>query len=93
MIERLRKARELSGLNQRQLSLAADLSEWHVSKLERDLSTSIEHTTAAKLAGALGVTLDWLVLGNGPEPKQRTVRTAAKAAYSAYLARKEKGAA
>ncbi len=65
---RVRRARKLLGISQRELSRRAGLgSERHVALIESGGRTEIEMTTARKLAATLGVSLDWLLGGITPE--------------------------
>lgn len=59
---RLKFARARLGISARELDRRADLTEGHTSLLETG-TRGIEALTAAKLAEALGVSLDWLVRG------------------------------
>lgn len=67
MGHRLRHARERRGLGSRELARRAGVNEAYPSQIEGGFRTRIEAATLAKLAGALEVSLDWLVNG-GPEP-------------------------
>jgi len=76
--ERLRWAREASGLSQRALSARAQLkSPRHVGLIELDTYKTIEGTTAAQIAGVLGVSLDWLLSGTGEQPTAEAIRESA----------------
>ena len=74
---RLRTAREARKLNQRDLAEKAGLSVAYVHKVERTLDPGMERDAiahprtdcVAKLAEALNVPQEWLLLGIGPEPK------------------------
>ena len=69
---RLQRARSLSGVSARALSRLAGLAEGHVSLIEAD-RPKVEARTAAKLALALGVTMEWLVSGVGEGPSDVTI--------------------
>lgn len=56
--------------------------------IETGRRTNLEAKTARAISSVLGVTLDWLLSGAGPEPKQRAVVAAVEAARAT-----EKGAA
>jgi transcriptional regulator with XRE-family HTH domain len=73
--DRVRIARELSGLSARRVSHLAGLAPSHVALIERG-GTDVSANTAASLAGVLGCSLDWLVRGVGRPPSRRTVRRA-----------------
>lgn len=92
MGERLRVVREMTHLSARQLAALAKTSPGHVSNVESGrLSDNVRSGTAAKLAEVLGVSLDWLVSGIGPEPIGIEVRAAV--ARAEMRAEAEKGAA
>lgn len=67
--ERLRRARKVRGLGLRALAKAAGVSHATVSLLESGRQDAIEVKAAVALARALGVTVEWLVTGDGEEPK------------------------
>lgn len=75
--ERLRWAREASGLSQRALSGRAKLSPRHVGLIELDTYKTIEGTTAAQIAGVLGLSLDWLLKGAGDAPTAAAIKESA----------------
>jgi transcriptional regulator with XRE-family HTH domain len=79
---RLKYARELAGLNKAALSQLAGLpSDAHVGMIERSKAGQGTTTrTAAKLAAALGVSVGWLISGEGRVPSRRTIREAVSAA-------------
>lgn len=75
--ERLKKAREARGLGQKELSTNAGVSNAYVGMVERVLEVDAPpHTQIRnpgveqlqKLALALDVPEEWLVLGIGPDP-------------------------
>lgn len=59
---RLREARTAAGLSQAELALRAEISERAIQYIERGRYLPYLHT-ADKLAGVLGVSLDWLARG------------------------------
>ena len=69
---RLREARERAGLSARALSLKAGLAPGHVGTIEGNPDTGPTLSTAAALAEALGVRLEWLASGSGPERVRRS---------------------
>jgi transcriptional regulator with XRE-family HTH domain len=84
MGERLREAREMAGLKQRELDRLASLCGGHVWQIEsgrRDRNPTL--STLDRLATALGLRLDWLVHGKGPPPKPDEVARAALKAAAA----------
>jgi transcriptional regulator with XRE-family HTH domain len=82
--ERVKYAREHRGLTAKGLSVSAGLSNSYVSQLERALE---EHTADVatienpgldkleKLAEALGVPVEWLAFGVGPDPFEEVPAT------------------
>lgn len=79
--DRIRHARLLvDGLSGRELSALAGASRsvtWQIESGEvRDLATEL----ASRFAEALGVSLEWLVRGVGPDPDPAAVRAAVEAA-------------
>lgn len=84
---RLQKAREMSGLSRRALSVMAGLAESHVGQLERGVGPKPGAGVLAAICGVLGVSLDWLVLGQGPEPEEEAVLAAVEAARAGASAR------
>lgn len=82
--ERLSSARNIAGLSQRQLAKLAGVSPAYVANVERGLF-GIGARRCLKIACVLGVPPEWLLLGQGEQPSERTIRKASKAA--------EKGAA
>ncbi len=61
----------------------AGLSSGYVSLLERGAYSDLRCETVVGLAEALGVTLDWLVLGRGDEPAWTASDDAAPSVYFA----------
>ena len=72
---RLRSARSRLDISARELDRRAGLTEGHTSLMESGKRERLEAATAAKLAQALGVTLDWLVIGEGDGPEERPSKT------------------
>lgn len=66
--ERLNWARRAAGMSRRALSVKAGLAEPHVGMIERNLEADPQGSTAAALAEALGVSIEWLVTGRGEPP-------------------------
>jgi transcriptional regulator with XRE-family HTH domain len=66
-------------MSQRQLSDAAGLTKNHVALIESGRRPRIAQQTVSALARALGVSLDWLVdgQGSGPESSARAPNHAA----------------
>lgn len=80
---RIREARELAGISARELDRLAGLSENHTSLLE-SVVRDVRAETAVAVARTLGVSLDWLLVGEGKAPSERSVRAAVEAARAAY---------
>lgn len=64
---RVRFARERAGLSQRQLSRAAGLSPSTVANIENETHDT-RLGTLKVIAGALGASHEWLLLGTGEAP-------------------------
>jgi transcriptional regulator with XRE-family HTH domain len=79
MHDRLAWALEAAGLSQRGASIAAGLTPAAVG-LIISRRGAIELDTARALAGALGVSLDWLASGTGDPPDPTAIRAAVEAA-------------
>jgi transcriptional regulator with XRE-family HTH domain len=77
---RLQETRELAGLAARELDRLVDTTEGHASLIESGVVRNVTLETASKLAGVLGVSLDWLVRGTGRAPSARSVRQAVELA-------------
>ena len=73
---RLAFARGLSGLSQRALSLRAGLTRPHVGMIESGARRELRYETMRALATTLGVSIPWLMIGEGVTPSERTIRTA-----------------
>jgi len=80
--ERIRWARSIAGLSSRKLDKAAGLRPGHVSMIESRDAHNLDTETATKLSHALGVSLDWLVNGDGREPSERALRAVGERAAS-----------
>lgn len=82
MHDRLERTLDAAGVSLRGVSVAAGLSPAAVG-LILSRRGRIELETASALARALGVSLDWLADGTGPDPDPDAVRAAVDAARSA----------
>jgi DNA-binding Xre family transcriptional regulator len=67
-------------LGTRELDRLAGLTAGHTSAIETGNRPNVEARTAAGLCRVLGVSIDWLVLGDGRAPTERTVRAAVHSA-------------
>lgn len=82
--ERLRAARELAGISCRTLDALAGITPGHTSAIEAGRRGNPESRTAIALAHALGLTIDWLLLGDGDAPTEMGVRAAVAKATRAH---------
>lgn len=72
---RLRWARLAAGLEPRELSKRAGLkSSTHVGLIEAEFRRAPAGATIAKLARALGVSMEWLQTGDGVMPDRAALR-------------------
>lgn len=78
--ERVRRAREAAALPRAALAEASGLHRGHILKIEGGARPELSAATADALARALGVSLDWLIRGEGPEPEPEAVRAAVERA-------------
>jgi hypothetical protein len=73
----------MAGMAARELDRLADITEGHTSLLE-SVVENVSAQTLAKVSKVLGVSIDWLVTGEGKEPSERAVKAAVEAARAAY---------
>lgn len=73
---RLEHARVLAGLSQQELSKLSGLAGSHARLIATGVVESPRVEAAERLARTLGVSLDWLVSGVGPEPTSEQVQAA-----------------
>lgn len=83
--ERLAWARGVSGLKARALDRLAGLAEGHTSMIEARSRRTPSASTAEKLARALGLPFEWLVLGRGVQPAETRIRRAVREALRAQV--------
>ena len=75
--QRIRRLRESVGMSARELSRLAGLpSHTHVAWIESAPKGAMKVRTAVAIAGVLGCSLDWLLIGRGKAPSSRAVRAA-----------------
>jgi transcriptional regulator with XRE-family HTH domain len=92
--ERLRMARELGDLASYELAELAGVSGGYPGHLEKGRRKNPGSDVASKIARALGVSLDWLLRGEGPAPTKAQVQAAVAVARDQLAKRKAaKGAA
>lgn len=64
--ERVREVLALRDINERELSRRAGLSEAHINKIVQKKDGRPSAETVAKISAAAGVSLVWLITGEGP---------------------------
>lgn len=77
--KRLKRARTLADISARELDRLTGMCEGHTSLIESGVKPRVEAGTAAAIADALGLSLDWLLMGTGDEPTHDRVCAAIKA--------------
>lgn len=77
---RLGTARQHTTASQRELAELAGLSPSMVWQIESGTIAAPSGTTLAQLAEVLGVSLDWLIRGEGPDPQAEDVQAAVERA-------------
>lgn len=82
LVKRLQWARDAAGLSQRALSGLAGLASSHVQLIESGRAEGINISTAQRLTGVLGVSLDWLMGGTGEPPTAEAVKAAVERAQA-----------
>lgn len=82
LVKRLQWARDAAGLSQRALSGLAGLASSHVQLIESGRAEGINVSTAQRLTGVLGVSLDWLMAGTGEMPTAEAVKAAVERAQA-----------
>lgn len=84
--KRLKGLREsIPGLDAKGLSVLAGLHPSHVGRIESGSLRAVHATTACALARVLGVSVEWLVMGEGRTPDRERVAlsvTRARLAHS-----------
>jgi transcriptional regulator with XRE-family HTH domain len=85
---RLEFARKSGGLSSRRLSALAGIAQAAAGMIERGVVPTPTTETVVKIANVLGVTLDWLIAGVGPEPEPEAIRAAVAAAEAAFEAQR-----
>lgn len=76
---RLRIARKKAEVSTKELDRLAELRPGHTWAVENSKSGNADTKTLAKLAGVLGLSLDYLVCGEGPEPSEQDVKASVEA--------------
>lgn len=88
---RLQAARIRAGLSARRLDDLAGLTPGYTSLIEAGKRANIGARTADAIARVVGVSLDWLIRGDGNEPTDQQVRRAVEAAQRAARERTSRG--
>lgn len=68
--DRVRAERARLKLTQRQLAAQANVSPGQVGHIEAGTRTNLEMGSLAPIAAALGVSVDWLLTGEGPRERR-----------------------
>lgn len=84
--QRLGFTRTLAGISGRRLAELAGVSTHYVTSLEAHERRDPRATLLKKVAEVLGAPVEWLALGAGEAPSEKTVRAAVEAAEAAALA-------
>lgn len=80
---RLRRARQRAGLSARGLDILANLGRGHTALIESGERVNLETNTLRGLVSVLGISLDWLVNGEGLEPTAEQIQSAVARAKGA----------
>ena len=84
--ERIKRLRTLASLTSREVSEAAGMSRGMVSMLETGAVVDMTTANATALARCLGVTLEYLLQGDGTEPTARQILAAYERARAGVAA-------
>lgn len=84
-VKRLARARKLGGLSGRQLSQLAGVADGFVAMIERGASRAPAFGVICRLTEVLGVSLDWVAHGTGPDPTPEQIRAAVESARRGAL--------
>lgn len=76
----------MAGLSSRQLSMLAGVAENFSAIIERGKAKAPSFGVISGFARVLGVSLDWLDRGQGPEPTREQIVAAVEAAQKARAA-------
>ena len=80
---RLRWARKAAGISISQLDHLVGLTPGHVRQIETGTLKDIRVSTANRLSKALGISIEWLVTGDGTAPSAGEIRRTVARAMSA----------
>lgn len=81
--ERLREAREAAGMGQHSLARASGVSQSHISNVESGKRAELGPSVVSALAASLGVSLSWLMTGQGPKKPEPVPEAHAASPYEA----------
>lgn len=84
--DRLAAARKKANLPARELDRLAGVSPGQTWAIENSKSGNADTKTLDKLASVLGLSLDYLVRGQGKRPPPSAIRAAVEAARTEYAA-------
>jgi transcriptional regulator with XRE-family HTH domain len=74
--DRLAFARTKGGISARELDRLAGKTEGHASLIEARRAADVLASNVAAYASVLGVTVEWLLTGEGDEPTEESVTAA-----------------
>ncbi len=77
---RIARIHELSGLDRKEMSELARLTQCHVGMLIRGDVKAPEPDTLIKIARTFGVSLEWLLTGESEAPSEQSIQAAVEAA-------------
>jgi transcriptional regulator with XRE-family HTH domain len=89
--DRLNRARTRAGVTGADLGLLAGLSRGAVSMIESGHRPDPNSSTVVALAGVLGVSLAWLLGGEGAMPAKAVMRAAVEAARAKKTGKSSEG--
>jgi transcriptional regulator with XRE-family HTH domain len=73
---RIARIHKLSGLDRKEMSELARLTQCHVGMLIRGDVKAPEPDTLIKIARTFGVSLEWLLTGDGEAPSEQSIQAA-----------------
>lgn len=76
LAERVRWAREVAAVSARELADLSGCTAGHISMIETGRRDNLTSEAATGIARAFGVSLDWLINGDGKDPSERAIRAA-----------------
>lgn len=82
--QRLRAAREAAGISAKELDRLAGITEGHSSTIEKSETGNAESKTLDRVAAVLGLSLDYLIRGDGKPPSALEIQKALAVARYRY---------